>query len=57
MTQLAHASGAKHAISSTTNHAKAEQAETLGFSEVIDTSLKELGDGVRRITGGYGQTL
>src|ERR1700678_957783 len=54
VTQLARALGAKHAISSTTNHAKAEQAKTLGFNEVIDTSLEKLGDGVRRITGGYG---
>src|SRR6201998_928072 len=35
-TQLARALGAKHAISSTTNHAKAELAKTLGFNEVID---------------------
>src|SRR5258705_4428879 len=54
VTQLARALGAKHAISSTTNHAKAEQAKALGFNEVIDTSREKLGDGVRRITGGYG---
>src|SRR3984957_13587082 len=36
VTQLARALGAKHAISSTTNHAKAEQAKALGFNEVID---------------------
>jgi NADPH2:quinone reductase len=54
VTQLARALGAKHAMSSTTNHAKAEQAKALGFNEVIDTSLEKLGDGVRRITGGYG---
>src|SRR6266446_4013791 len=54
VTQLARALGAKHAISSTTNHAKAEQAKALGFNEVVDTSLEKLGDGVRRITGGYG---
>src|SRR5260221_11113355 len=53
VTQLARALGAKHAMSSTTNHAKAERAKTLGFKEVIDTSLEKLGDGVRRITGGY----
>src|SRR5258706_11722449 len=41
-------------MSSTTNHAKAEQAKALGFNEVIDTSLEKLADGVRRITGGYG---
>ena len=44
---------AKHAISSTTNRAKAERAKSLGFNEVIDTSLEKLGDGVRRITGGH----
>jgi len=54
VTQLARALGAKYAISSTTNHAKAEQAKALGFNEVIDISLEKLGDGVRRITGGYG---
>jgi NADPH2:quinone reductase len=57
VTQLARASGAKHAISSTTNHAKAEQAAALGFNEVIDTSLERLADGVRRITGGYGADI
>src|SRR6266852_6482648 len=57
VTQLARAMGAKHVISSTTNHAKAEQAKALGFNEVIDTSLEKLGDGVRRITGGYGADI
>src|SRR6267142_1012901 len=57
VTQWARALGAKHAISSTTNHAKAEQAKALGFNEVIDTSLEKLGDGVRRITGGYGADI
>jgi NADPH:quinone reductase len=57
VTQLAHALGAKHAISSTTNHAKAEQAKTLGFNEVIDTSLEKLSDGVRRVTDGYGADI
>src|SRR5258708_3756562 len=52
VTQLARALGAKHAISSTTNHAKAEQAKALGFNEVIDTSWEKLGEGVSRITGG-----
>jgi NADPH2:quinone reductase len=56
-TQLARALGAKHAISSTTNRAKAEQAKALGFNEVIDTSSEKLGDGVRRITGGYGADI
>jgi NADPH2:quinone reductase len=57
VTQLARALGAKHAISSTTNHAKAEQAKALGFDEVIDTSLEKLGDSVRRITDGYGADI
>src|SRR3989442_2343756 len=57
VTQLARALGAKYAISSTTNHGKAEQAKALGFNEVIDTSFEKLGDGVRRITGGYGADI
>jgi NADPH2:quinone reductase len=57
VTQLARALGAKHAISSTTNHVKAEQAKALGFNEVIDTSSEKLGDGVRRITDGYGADI
>src|SRR5271170_5907615 len=57
VTQLARALGAKHAISSTTNHVKAEQAKALGFEEFIDTSLEKLGAGVRRITDGYGADI
>src|SRR6202161_1202021 len=57
VTQLARALGAKHAMSSTTNHAKAEQAKSIGFNEVIDTSLEKLSDGVRRITGDYGADI
>ncbi len=57
VTQLARALGAKYAISSTTNHGKAEQAKALGFNEVIDTSFEKLSDGVRRITGGYGADI
>src|SRR6202048_3581712 len=57
VTQLARALGAKHAISSTTNHAKAEQAKALGFNEVIDTSKEKLSDGVRRVTNGYGADM
>ena len=57
VTQLARALGAKHAISSTTSHAKAEQAKVLGFDEVIDTSVEKLIDGVRRITDGYGADI
>jgi NADPH2:quinone reductase len=57
VTQLARAEGAKHAISTTTNHAKAEQARSLGFDEVIDLSVEKLSDGVRRITEGYGADI
>jgi NADPH2:quinone reductase len=57
VTQLARALGAKHAISSTTNPAKAEQAKALGFTEVIDLSVETLGDGVRRLTGGDGADM
>ena len=57
VTQLARALGAKHAISSTTNHAKAEQAKALGFNEVIDTSWEKLDEGVSRITDGYGADI
>ncbi len=42
VTQLARALGAKHAISSTTNHAKAEQARALG-ALALDGSLTTLG--------------
>src|SRR6476661_9093113 len=51
VTQIAKAQGAKHSISTTTNHSKAQQARSLGFDEVIDLSVQKLGDGVRRITG------
>jgi len=57
VTQLARALGAKHAISSTTNHNKAEQAKALGFDEIIDLTGEKLGDGVRRITGGSGADI
>jgi NADPH2:quinone reductase len=57
VTQLARASGAKHAISSTTNHTKAQQAKALGFNEVIETSSEKLSDGVRRFTDGYGADI
>ena len=57
VTQIARALGAKHAMSSTTNHVKAEQAKALGFNEVIDTSQEKLSDGVRQITGGYGADI
>src|SRR5271163_2634780 len=57
VTQLSRALGAKHAISSTTNHNKAEQAKSLGFDEVIDLTCEKLGDGVRRITAGRGADI
>src|SRR5258708_8894666 len=50
VTQLARASGAKHAMSSTTNHAKAKQTKALGFNELVDTSSEKLSDGIRPIT-------
>src|SRR6202140_98145 len=57
VTQIARAQGAKHAISTTTNHSKAQQARSLGFDEVIDLSIEKLSDGVRRITDGYGTAI
>src|SRR5216684_4296528 len=57
VTQLARALGARHAMSTTTSHAKAERARTLVFEEVIDLSTEKLGEGVRRITGGYGSDV
>src|SRR3979490_3484251 len=57
VTQMAKAQGAKHAISTTTNHLKAQQARSLGFNEVIDLSVEKLSDGVRRITEGYGADI
>ena len=57
VTQLARALGARHAMSATTSHAKAEQARALGFDEVIDLSTEKLGEGVRRITEGHGSDI
>jgi NADPH:quinone reductase len=57
VTQLVRALGARHAMSTTTSHAKAEQARTLGFDEVIDLSTEKLAEGVRRITAGYGSDI
>jgi NADPH:quinone reductase len=53
-TQLARTMGAKHAISTTTNPAKAKQAQELGFNEIVDLSKEGLADGIRRLTDGYG---
>ena len=44
-------------MSTTTRYAKAEQARTLGFDEVIDLSADKLGEGVHRITQGYGSDI
>ena len=52
VTQVARALGAKHAVSSTTNHVKAAEAKRLGFSEVVDLSAEGLVEGVRRLTNG-----
>jgi NADPH:quinone reductase len=57
VTQLARALGARHAISTTTSHAKAEEARKLGFSEVVDLSKEGLVEGVRRLTDGYGADI
>ena len=54
VTQVAMALGAKHAISTTTNHEKAKQAKKHGFSEVIDMTQETLTAGVRRIAGDSG---
>ena len=56
-TQLARALGASHSISSTTSHAKADEARALGFSEVIDLTSEGLADGVNRISGGHGADI
>jgi NADPH:quinone reductase len=40
VTQLARALGARHAVSTTTSHAKAAKAKKLGFSEVVDLSAE-----------------
>jgi NADPH2:quinone reductase len=57
VTQMARAQGAKHSVSTTANHAKAQRARAQGFAEVIDLSEERLGDGVRRITEGYGADI
>ena len=54
VTQLATALGAARAISTSTSTAKVRRARELGFSEVIDLSLEDVVDGVRRVTGGTG---
>ncbi len=54
VTQLARAMGAKHAISTTTNPAKARQAAKLGYDKVVDLSSEGLRAGVQRLSGGEG---
>jgi NADPH:quinone reductase len=56
-TQIARALGAKHSISSTTNRAKAIEAKTLGFDQVIDLTSESLTDGVSRYSEGYGADI
>jgi NADPH2:quinone reductase len=57
VTQIAKAQGAKHTLSTTTSHFKAQQARSLGFDEVIDLSVEKLSGVVRRITEGYGADI
>jgi NADPH:quinone reductase len=57
VTQVARALGARHAVSTTTSHAKAAKAKKLGFSEVVDLSAEGLAEGVRRLTNGYGADI
>jgi len=57
VTQMARALGARHAISTTTSHVKAEEASKLGFSEIVDLSTEGLVEGVRRLTNGYGADI
>jgi NADPH2:quinone reductase len=57
VTQVARALGARHAISTTTSHAKAAEAKKLGFTEVVDLSAEGLAEGVRRLTDGYGADI
>jgi NADPH2:quinone reductase len=56
-TQLARALGAKHAISSTTSHAKAQTARAHDFTDVIDLSTEGLSEGLRRLTDGHGADI
>jgi NADPH2:quinone reductase len=57
VTQLARAQGAKHAISSSTSHAKVQKARSLGFDEIVDLSGEKLSEAVRRITAEHGADL
>ena len=57
VTQMAKALGARHAISTTTSHAKAAEARKQDFSEIVDLSAEGLVEGVRRLTDGYGADI
>jgi NADPH2:quinone reductase len=52
--QLAKARGAAVMISTAGSEAKAAQARDRGYADIIDLSTEDIGDGVRRITGGRG---
>ena len=57
MTQLARALGAKHAISSTTNHAKVNWRRHSDSMRSLIPPSRSSAHGVRRITGGYGADI
>jgi NADPH:quinone reductase len=52
--QVAKALGAAAVISTAGSTAKATQARDHGYADIIDLSAENIGDGVRRITGGKG---
>lgn len=54
VTQLATALGAAKAISTSTSAAKVRRARHLGFTDVIDLSVENVVDGMRRVTGDKG---
>jgi len=55
VTQVARTAGAKQRHLK--HHQSCESRAGDGFDEVIDTSFEKLGDGARRITGGYGADI
>jgi NADPH:quinone reductase-like Zn-dependent oxidoreductase len=52
--QIAQALGASQAISTASTTAKVEQAQTMGYDQVIDLSRESLREGVARLTNGAG---
>jgi NADPH2:quinone reductase len=52
--QLAKARGAAAVISTAGSAVKVTQARDRGYADIIDLSAEDIGDGVRRITGGRG---